>query len=351
MPIQNQIILDVLSGKKVARTPMWIMRQAGRYLPEYQEVRKQAGSFINLCKSPELASEVTIQPLRRFALDAAIIFSDILTIPDAMGMDLKFEDNKGPYFEEALSSQKDLKRLNQKNAGEKLEYVYDAIKQTKIKLDNKVPLIGFAGSPWTLCVYMVEGKATKEFRKVRSLVYEDSAFIEELNESLCSTITSYLVNQVKAGANVVMLFDSWGGLLNKNNYEKFSLEPMKQIIKEFKKESDVPVILFTRGGGNWLPIIIESGCDCIGLDWTVDINHAKSLVGNNIALQGNLDPCALHGDERSLRLAAKKVLEGYGEGHRHIFNLGHGIDQFVNPDNVNLLVEILKEESPAFHQN
>ena len=351
--IKNRRILDVLAGVPVDKTPVWIMRQAGRYLPEYKKTRAEAGSFLDLCKNPELASEVTVQPIRRFDLDAAIIFSDILTIPDAMGLELKFEDNRGPYFDNPLDTIKEVSNLNDENIN-KLEYVADAITHTKEKLNNEIPLIGFSGSPWTLSTYMIEGSATKEFRKIRSIVFNDPAMLELLTKKLVKSISEYLIMQAKAGANILMIFDSWGGLLNANNYVHFSLNPMKEIIDNLKTNKitkNIPIILFTKGGGNWLDEISNSGCNAVGLDWTIDISAARKIVGEDICLQGNLDPCALHGTEQSIKDAASKIIDSYGFGHKHIFNLGHGIDQFVNPDNLDILIKHVKEYSTKYHQN
>ena len=351
--IKNRRILDVLAGVPVDKTPVWIMRQAGRYLPEYKKTRAKAGSFLDLCKNPELASEVTVQPIRRFDLDAAIIFSDILTIPDAMGLELKFEDNRGPYFDNPLDTIKEVSNLTDENIN-KLEYVADAITHTKEKLNNEIPLIGFSGSPWTLSTYMIEGSATKEFRKIRSIVFNDPAMLELLTKKLVKSISEYLIMQAKAGANILMIFDSWGGLLNANNYVHFSLNPMKEIIDNLKTNKitkNIPIILFTKGGGNWLDEISNSGCNAVGLDWTIDISAARKIVGEDICLQGNLDPCALHGTEQSIKDAASKIIDSYGFGHKHIFNLGHGIDQFVNPDNLDILIKHVKEYSTKYHQN
>ena len=351
--IKNRRILDVLAGNPVDKTPVWIMRQAGRYLPEYKKTRAEAGSFLDLCKTPELASEVTVQPIRRFDLDAAIIFSDILTIPDAMGLELKFEDNRGPYFDTPLNNIDDVSSLTDEN-NSSLEYVADAIIHTKEKLNNEVPLIGFSGSPWTLSTYMIEGAATKEFRKIRSIVFNDADMLNMLTKKLVKSISEYLIMQAKAGANILMIFDSWGGLLNSNNYIEFSLNPMKEIISNLRKDKitkNIPIILFTKGGGNWLNEISKSGCNAIGLDWTIDISSARKIVGENVCLQGNLDPCALHGSKESIQNAASKIIDGYGFGHKHIFNLGHGIDQFVNPDNLNVLIKHVKEYSVKYHNH
>ena len=352
--IKNKRILDVLNGVPVDKTPVWIMRQAGRYLPEYKATRAQAGSFLDLCQSPELASEVTIQPIKRFDLDAAIIFSDILTIPDAMGLELKFEDNRGPYFDDPIDNIDDIESISDKNTDNKLEYVAEAIIHTKEKLNNEIPLIGFSGSPWTLSTYMIEGSATKEFRKIRSIVFKEPEMLELLTKKLVNSISEYLIMQAKAGADILMIFDSWGGLLNTGNYINFSLNPMKEIISNLRKNNitkNIPIVLFTKGGGGWLNQIAESGCNAIGLDWTTDISIARNTVGESIALQGNLDPCALHGTEESIKNAASKIIDDYGFGHRHIFNLGHGIDQYVDPENLGILIDHVKEYSKKYHQN
>ena len=352
--IKNKRILNVLNGLPVDKTPVWIMRQAGRYLPEYKATRAKAGSFLDLCKNPELASEVTIQPIERFDLDAAIIFSDILTIPDAMGLELKFEDNRGPYFDNPLNDINDIKSLIDNNVETKLEYVSDAIVQTKKKLNDEVPLIGFSGSPWTISAYMVEGSATKEFRKIRSIVFKDPNMLNELTKKLIVSISDYLIMQAKAGANILMIFDSWGGLLNTENYLHFSLNPMKEIINNLRKNQitkNIPIILFTKGGGGWLNKIASSGCNGIGLDWTVDISIARKIIGEDICIQGNLDPCALHGKEEDIKKAASKIIDNYGYGHKHIFNLGHGIDQHVAPDNLGILINHVKEYSKKYHEN
>tara|TARA_Y100000590_G_scaffold391566_1_gene468298 strand:+ start:2874 stop:3932 length:1059 start_codon:yes stop_codon:yes gene_type:complete len=351
MNLKNTLILDALKGNNIDRTPIWIMRQAGRYLPEYKETREKAGSFINLCKSPDLASEVTIQPISRFDLDAAIIFSDILTIPDAMGMELKFQDAKGPYFEESINSEDDIQELNDTTLEKELSYVPEAIIQAKNKLNNEVPLIGFSGSPWTIATYMIEGQATKDFTKVRSHIYKSPNIIEKLNEKLVKAVSSYLIMQAKSGADVLMIFDSWGGLLNNENYINFSLNPIKKIITNLKSQKTIqaPIIVFSKGCGRMLKNISESGCDGIGLDWTMDLSQARKVVGDNITLQGNLDPCVLHGSDETIKNEADKILNAYGKGHRHIFNLGHGIDKNVNPEKVSSLVKHVHESSKKFH--
>ena len=264
-----------------------------------------------------------------------------------MGLELKFEDNRGPYFDNPLDTIKEVSNLTDENIN-KLEYVADAITHTKEKLNNEIPLIGFSGSPWTLSTYMIEGSATKEFRKIRSIVFNDPAMLELLIKKLVKFVSEYLIMQAKAGANILMIFDSWGGLLNANNYVHFSLNPMKEIIDNLKTNKitkNIPIILFTKGGGNWLDEISNSGCNAVGLDWTIDISAARKIVGEDICLQGNLDPCALHGTEQSIKGAASKIIDSYGFGHKHIFNLGHGIDQFVNPDNLDILIKHVKEYS------
>ena len=347
------LIKKCIINKDVSYKPIWLMRQAGRYLPEFRAIRKKNQNFINLCLNTKLVPEITLQPIKRFDLDAAIIFSDILTIPDAMGLELKFEDNRGPYFDTPLNNADDVSSLTDEN-NSSLEYVADAIIHTKEKLNNEVPLIGFSGSPWTLSTYMIEGAATKEFRKIRSIVFNDADMLNMLTKKLVKSISEYLIMQAKAGANILMIFDSWGGLLNSNNYIDFSLKPMKEIISNLRKNKitkNIPIVLFTKGGGNWLNEISKSGCNAIGLDWTIDISSARKIVGENICLQGNLDPCALHGPEESIQNAASKIIDSYGFGHKHIFNLGHGIDQFVDPDNLNVLIKHVKEYSVKYHKN
>ncbi len=350
--LKNDLFLRALLRKSVERTPMWIMRQAGRYLPEYRATRKRAGNFLTLCKTPELACEVTMQPLDRYGLDAAILFSDILTIPDALGLGLQFSEGEGPSFKTPISNLKDVERISNASAMNELSYVTDAVSLIRSELDGRVPLIGFSGSPWTLATYMVEGKGSKEFHKVKGMLYQEPETLQQLLDVLCQSVTEYLAAQIQAGAQAVMIFDTWGGVLSKEKYLEFSLAPMKKIVTNLKNmnvANDVPIVLFTKGGGNWLNEMAATGCDALGLDWTTEIDHARAQVGDKVALQGNLDPCVLYASNHVIREEVKKLLEKYGKGNGHVLNLGHGIQQYVDPDKVTVLVEAVKEFSPAYH--
>lgn len=351
--LKNDLFIRALLRQEVERTPMWIMRQAGRYLPEYRATRKRAGNFLTLCKTPELACEVTIQPLDRYGLDAAILFSDILTIPDALGLGLQFSEGEGPSFKSPITSMADVNRIAGISSPiNELSYVTDAVSLIRKELDGRVPLIGFSGSPWTLATYMVEGKGSKEFHKVKGMLYQEPETLEKLLDILSKSVTEYLAAQIDAGAQAVMIFDTWGGVLSKECYLKYSLSPMQKIVQQLKNNpstKDVPIVLFTKGGGNWLNEMAATGCNALGLDWTTEIDHARAQVGDKVALQGNLDPCVLYGSDQVIREEVKKVLSKYGKGSGHILNLGHGIQQYVNPDKVTVLVEAVKEFSPAYH--
>ena len=350
--LKNARLLHALLKKPVDRTPVWIMRQAGRYLPEYRELRKKAGSFLKLCKTPELACEVTLQPINRFDLDAAIIFSDILTIPDAMGLNLKFADGEGPYFENPIKTIDDIRNLSVPDPTEELGYVMQAISLVTSELDNSIPVIGFAGSPWTTATYMVEGSSSKDFLKIKKLLHEDPLALDLLLETLSKSITSYLDAQIASGANAWMLFDTWGGPLDTEEYKHFSLEPMRKILQGLKRNSnnaDIPTIIFTKKGGKWLEIIAESGCSAISIDWETDIEKARKRVGTQVALQGNLDPSVLKEKDEVIKNAVEEILRGYGKGPGHIFNLGHGIGQEIDPDRVNTLVESVHALSAKYH--
>ncbi|EDP46107.1 uroporphyrinogen decarboxylase [Rickettsiella grylli] len=345
--------IRALLKQPVDRTPIWIMRQAGRYLPEYRTVRRKAGDFLTLCKTPELACEVTLQPLQRFNLDAAIIFSDILTIPDAMGLGLYFVEGEGPQFRKSLQTISDIKALSIPDPTD-LNYVMDAIRLTRQELKGKVPLIGFAGSPWTLACYMVEGGSSRDFIKIRSLLYQEVKTLHYLLNSLTQAIILYLRAQIKAGVQTIMIFDTWGGLLTPATYQEFSLEYMTQIVTNLKNnfEEKIPIILFTKGGNLWLEKIATSGCDAIGLDWTMEIGAARQRVKDKkIALQGNMDPAVLLGNAKTIRREVKHILQSYGNGSGHIFNLGHGISQYTPPENVNIMINAVHEWSPFFHQS
>jgi uroporphyrinogen decarboxylase len=322
------------------------MRQAGRYLPEYREVRKQAGSFLDLCKNQELACEVTLQPLRRFDLDAAILFSDILTIPDAMGLGLYFAEGEGPRFERPLRNAADVSRLGVPDPADELRYVTDAVSLIRRELDGAVPLIGFSGSPWTLSTYMVEGGSSKEYQYIKGMMYQDPAVLHLLLDKLAQSVTAYLNAQIEAGAQAVMVFDTWGGVLTPQTYRDFSLNYMQQIVDGLKREHDgkiIPVTLFTKGGAQWLETMADTGCDALGLDWTIDIDAARQRVGDRVALQGNLDPCVLYAEPDSIRAHAQDIIARFGNHNGHVFNLGHGIHQFVNPDHLSVLVDAVHE--------
>jgi len=343
----NARLLRVLRGEPVDRTPIWIMRQAGRYLPEYRATRERAGDFLTLCKTPELACEVTLQPLRRYALDAAIVFSDILTIPDAMGLGLTLEEGVGPRFARTVRSSADVDRLPVPDPSRELAYVTDAIALIKDELADRVPLIGFAGSPWTLATYMVEGGASREFAKARGLAYGAPGTAHRLLDKLARATTDYLSAQIAAGADVVMLFDTWGGILTTRGYREFSLRYMAQIIAGLPAAT--PVIVFTKGGGLWLEDIAATGCAGLGIDWTVDLAAARRRLGDRVVLQGNLDPAVMATDPATIASAARAVLDDAGVDARHIFNLGHGITPDIDPEAVALLVETVVDYSPRYH--
>ncbi|MBW5291229.1 MAG: Uroporphyrinogen III decarboxylase [Candidatus Ruthia sp. Asou_11_S2] len=340
--------INALLKKTTSRTPIWVMRQAGRYLPEYRATRAKAGDFLTLCKSPELACEVTMQPIDRFDLDAAILFSDILTIPDAMDLGLYFSEGEGPKFSNPLNTLASIEQLKKPNVGNELFYVTDAVSVIKKALNNKVPLIGFTGSPWTLATYMVEGGSSKSFAKVKGLMYENPAHMHQLLDKLADTIIDYLNGQIQAGADSVMIFDTWGGLLNKQSYEDFSLQYMTKIVNGIKREFNgktIPVTLFTKGGAMWLEQIANSGCDGVALDWTVELNDAQQRIGAKVALQGNLDPCVLYASPEKIREEVKKILSQFQGDTGHVFNLGHGISPDVNPEHMKVLVDAVHEFS------
>jgi uroporphyrinogen decarboxylase len=351
--LKNDRLLRALWRQPVDRTPVWIMRQAGRYLPEYREVRQQAGSFMALCKNPELACQVTLQPLERFPLDAAILFSDILTIPDAMGLGLSFKEGEGPRFERPLRRAEDIRNLGIPDPEISLRYVLDAIRLIKYELAGKVPLIGFCGSPWTIATYMVEGQANKAFPLIRAMLEEEPLILHHLLDTLAHAIALHLNAQIRAGVQVVMLFDTWGGMLSTPHYEEFSLRYCQQIMANLIREHNgvrVPVILFTKGGGKWLDLMAASGCDALGVDWLVDINQARQQVGNQVALQGNLDPAFLLRSPEEIQAEVARILQAYGQGSGHIFNLGHGITPDVPPEHVKVLVEAVHTLSRPYHE-
>ena len=348
----NDRFLRALLREPVDRTPLWMMRQAGRYLPEYRATRAEAGSFMGLCTNPELACEVTMQPLRRYAMDAAILFSDILTIPDAMGLGLYFTEGEGPKFERPLTSIADIKALEPNRAVSELRYVMDAVSLIRRELKGSVPLIGFSGSPWTLATYMIEGGSSKDFAKTKRMAFNEPEAMHMLLEKLAESVALYLTEQVKQGAQAVQIFDTWGGSLSHAAYREFSLRYMSEIIQRLPREADgrrVPVIVFTKGGGQWLEAIADCGADAVGLDWTTDIGDARRRIGDKVALQGNMDPAMLFASPERIKTEVASVLESFGAGSGHIFNLGHGITPCVNPDHVSAMVDAVIELSPQYH--
>jgi uroporphyrinogen decarboxylase len=349
--LTNSVFLRALKRQPVERTPVWIMRQAGRYLPEYRKTRAQAGDFLSLCHNPELACEVTLQPLRRFALDAAILFSDILTIPDAMGLGLYFAEGEGPGFHKPVRDLHSIERLMVPNMTDSLGYVMDAVRLIRREMPKELPLIGFAGSPWTLACYMVEGQSSRDFKSILKMIYTEDTTVHKLLHTLALSVAEYLIEQIKAGVNAVMIFDTWGGILTPRHYQLFSLSYMQTIVDIVKKHSpDIPVILFTKGGGQWLEQMANTGCDALGLDWTCDLQQARQRVGSQVALQGNLNPSVLLGSPSVIREEVSEVLASYGQGSGHIFNLGHGITPDVPPENVSVMIDALHEFSPEYHQ-
>lgn len=351
--LKNDLYLRALMRQPTERTPIWMMRQAGRYLPEYREVRKQAGDFMALCKNAELACEVTLQPLRRFPLDAAILFSDILTIPDAMGLGLYFETGEGPKFERPVRDLASIQKLGVPDPEQELRYVMDAVRTIRRELKGQVPLIGFSGSPWTLATYMVEGGSTKNFSEVKKLMFSEPQAMHLLLDKLAQSVTSYLNAQIAAGAQAVMIFDTWGGVLSPRDYREFSLRYMQQIIDGLTRHADgrqVPVTLFTKNGGAWLADMAATGCDALGVDWTTDLGTARKVVQDKVALQGNMDPSVLYAPPERIEAEVATILESYGSGHGHVFNLGHGIHPEVNPEHAGAFIEAVHKLSPAYHK-
>jgi uroporphyrinogen decarboxylase len=350
--LKNDRFLRALQRQPVDVTPVWIMRQAGRYLPEYRATREKAGSFMQLCTHPELACEVTLQPIRRFALDAAILFSDILTVPDAMGLGLYFSEGEGPRFERPVRSAADVARLAVPDPEKELRYVMDAVRLIRRELDGEVPLIGFAGSPWTLSTYMVEGRGSKDFAMVKKMMFDQPDLLHRLLDVVARATMEYLNAQVAAGAQAIMIFDTWGGMLSPRDYIEFSLRYMEQIVRRLTRENagrKVPVILFTKGGGQWLERMAATGCDALGVDWTTDLVDARARVAGRVALQGNMDPSVLYAEPARIRREVEAVLDSYGPGPGHVFNLGHGIHQGVDPERVKVLVDAVHELSAKFH--
>lgn len=350
--LKNDRYIRALLKQEVDKTPVWMMRQAGRYLPEYKATRAQAGDFMSLCRNADLACEVTLQPLRRFELDAAILFSDILTIPDAMGLGLYFSEGEGPKFERPISCKKDVDNLIMPDPEGELQYVMNAVRTIRRELKGEVPLIGFSGSPWTLATYMVEGSSSKAFTKIKKMAFSDPLILHTLLDKLADSVIDYLNAQIIAGAQSVMVFDTWGGVLSPRDYNDFSLQYMHKIVEGLIRIHDgkkIPVTLFTKNGGQWLEKIADTGCDAIGLDWTIDIADAKARVGSRVALQGNMDPSMLYASPARIRQEVATILEGFGTGTGHVFNLGHGIHLDVPPENAKVFVDAVHELSAPYH--
>lgn len=356
-PLKNDTFLRALMREPTDYTPVWMMRQAGRYLPEYRESRKTAGSFLQLCKSPDFATEVTLQPLDRYPLlDASILFSDILTVPDAMGLGLYFEEGEGPKFERTLREEADIRKLAVPDMAS-LQYVFDAVAQIRKSIAGRVPLIGFAGSPWTLATYMVEGKGGTDFLNIKKMAYARPELLHCILEITAQAVTQYLNAQIAAGAQAVMVFDSWGGALSHNAYREFSLAYIEKIMNGLTRENEgrvIPRIAFTKGGGLWLEAQAGIGADALGLDWAVDIGEARKRVGDKVALQGNLDPAILLSTPEAIEKEVASILASYasagGDGHGHVFNLGHGITQWTPPEHAAAMLEAIRKHSPQYHR-
>ncbi len=351
--LKNDRFLRALLKQPVDVTPVWMMRQAGRYLPEYRATRARAGDFMSLCQNPQMACEVTLQPLDRYPqLDAAILFSDILTIPDAMGLGLYFETGEGPRFKKSVHTAADIEALPVLETRKDLSYVTDAVSTIRKELNGRVPLIGFTGSPWTLATYMVEGGSSKDYRRTKAMLYDQPELLHLLLDKLVLSIIDYLNEQIRAGAQAVQIFDSWGGALSHSAYQEFSLQPMQRIIDGLIKEHEgrqVPVILFTKGGGQWLETMANTGATALGLDWTTDIGAARARVGDKVALQGNMDPAVLYAKPDRIREEVGRILQSYGQGTGHVFNLGHGVTPEVDPAHAGAFFEAVHELSAQFH--
>ena len=347
MALKNDVLIRALKRQHTERTPVWVMRQAGRYLPEYREVRKKAGDFMTMAKNPEMVCEVTLQPLRRFPLDAVIIFSDILTIPDAMGLGLHFVTGEGPKFKKIISSLKDVENLANIDVNIDLKYVMDGLSLTSKTLNQEVPLLGFAGSPWTLATYMIEGGSSKNFAKAKAFLLNEPHAAHLLLQKLTDVTIDYLNAQIESGANVVQVFDSWGGALSPEMYQVYSLDYMQQIVTGVKsKNPNTPIILFSKGVQHNLSKMADTGADCLGVDWTTELSLARKLTEGKVALQGNLDPCVLYADDEVIENEVKKVLESYGtDNNGHIFNLGHGMHPDMQPEKLAVMVNAVRKFS------
>ncbi|HIF51574.1 MAG TPA: uroporphyrinogen decarboxylase [Thiotrichaceae bacterium] len=346
--LKNDRLIRALLRQPVDMTPVWMMRQAGRYLPEYRATREKAGDFVTLCQTPDLACEVTLQPLDRYPLDAAILFSDILTIPDAMGLGLKLIESVGPKFDNPISSLADIKKLPMPDPEDELGYVMDAVRLIRNELDGAVPLIGFAGSPWTLATYMIEGGSSRDLGKVKTMLYQEPKSLHLLLDHVAKAVASYLNAQIRAGAQIIQIFDTWGGALSTPAYKEFSLAYMQQILDGLEREYEgnkIPVILFTKGAGLWLEDIAATGCDAVGLDWTQDIGQVRESIGERVALQGNMDPAILKTNPDVIRKEVKTILDGFGKGPGHVFNLGHGITPDIDPENAGAFINAVHDLS------
>jgi len=351
-PLKNDTYIRALLRQPTEKTPLWVMRQAGRYLPEYREIRAQAGSFMNLCTNPELACEVTLQPLRRFSLDAAILFSDILTIPDAMGLGLYFAEGEGPKFEKVVKTAADVALLNRPDPAKSLAYVMDAVALIRKNLDGEVPLIGFSGSPWTLATYMVEGGSSKSFAKIKRMIYADPATAHALLDKLADAVTDYLNAQIESGAQAVQIFDTWGGVLAPEMFRSFSLRYLEKIVSGLHRNYDgnkIPVVLFCKGCNAHLEALADTGCDGLGVDWTITLAEARARVGDRVSLQGNLDPAIMLTRPEVIEAQVKETLASFGKGSGHVFNLGHGITPDVDPQHMSVLCESVHGHSPQWH--
>jgi uroporphyrinogen decarboxylase len=352
--LENDNFIRALLRQPTEYTPVWLMRQAGRYLPEYRVTRQKAGDFMTLCQTPELACEVTLQPLQRYNLDAAILFSDILTIPHAMNVGLHFAEGEGPVIEKPVRDENAVLALPIPDPETELRYVMDAVRVIKHELHHRVPLIGFAGSPWTIACYMVEGGGSKLFWQIKQMMYQTPEILHALLDKLADAVTLYLNAQIAAGVDAIMIFDTWGGVLTTENYKQFSLAYMQKILTKLQRMNEnkiIPRIIFTKGGANWLENMAATDCDALGVDWTIELSQARARVGDKVALQGNLDPAALMAAPARLKEEVANILASYGHGAGHVFNLGHGIDKTTSPEIVSILIDSVHELSKQYHAN